>query len=238
MSDYNYSDFSAGQYDLTSFKGPAAGAKAPDFLLSTLDKSHVNLLDFLGEFLVLELGSISCPLFQGRREGMEELVGRFPMVSFTVLYIREAHPGSNIPAHKRIDDKVSCARKLKNEDDENRKILIDDIEGTAHNAYGGYPNAIFIINKNGCVVFRSDWNSVPATKTALKNLIKGQPAQAKSYFLPVKPTLALKILRRSGKGACIDFFSSLPQLIWKNLIRRNFLLLLSSEKNIPPNAKC
>lgn len=238
MGDYNYNGFSTNQYNFNSFKGPAAGTKAPNFLLSTLGDNPTNLLDFSGDFLVLELGSISCPLFQGRREGMSDLVDRVPTVSFTVLYIREAHPGSNIPSHERLDDKIACASKLKNEDGEKRKILIDDLEGTAHSAYGGYPNAVFIINKNGCVVFASDWNSVPATKMALGKLLKGHPAQSKSYFLPVKPTLALKTLRRSGKGAFSDFIMGLPQLIWKNLIRRNLLLLLNSEKTVAPDIKC
>ena len=148
----------------------------------------MNLLNFSGDFLVLELGSITCLLFQGRREGMSDLVAEFPNVSFPVLYIREAHTGSNIPSHKTINDKITCAKELRNEDGKKRKILIDDIKGMAHDSYGGYPNAIFIIDKNGCVVFKSDWNSVPATKRALNKLLSGKPAHTKSYFLPVKPT--------------------------------------------------
>ena len=119
---------------------------------------------------------------------MSDLVAEFPSVSFSVLYIREAHTGSNIPSHKTINDKITCAKELRNEDGKKRKILIDDIKGMAHDSYGGYPNAIFIIDKNGCVVFKSDWNSVPATKRALNKLLSGKPAHTKSYFLPVKPT--------------------------------------------------
>jgi hypothetical protein len=238
MKNYNYDEFSSNIYNLDSFYGPEIGTKAKDFSLSTLDDVKVNLLDFSGDFLVLELGSITCPLFQGRREGMSDLVALFPNISFSVLYIREAHPGSNIPAHKTSNDKINCAKALRNKDGEKRKILIDDINGTAHDSYGGYPNAIFIINKNGCVVFRSDWNSVPATKTALNKLLSGKPAHTKSYFLPVKPAVALKILKRSGKGAIKDFLMGLPKLIWKNGIRRNFLLLVKSEDTISPDTTC
>ena len=129
MKNYNYDAFSSVTYNLDSFPGPEVGSKAPDFSLSTLDNTKACLLDFSGNFLVLELGSITCPLFQGRREGMSDLVAKYPNISFSVLYIREAHPGSNIHSHKTINDKLTRARTLRNEDGEKRKILIDGIEG-------------------------------------------------------------------------------------------------------------
>jgi hypothetical protein len=238
MDNYNYQAFSSKKYNLDSFYGPEAGTKAQNFLLSTVDGEKSGLLDFSGEFLVLELGSITCPLFQGRREGMSNLLVTFPNISFSVLYVREAHPGSGIPPHKTIQDKTTCAQELRNEDGEKRNILIDDIEGTAHDYYGGYPNAVFIINKNGCVVFRSDWNSVSATQKALEKLLSGQPAHIKSYFLPPKPTVAIRTLRRSGKDALKDFLLSLPMLIWKNIIRRNVLLFMNAGKSVSPNSTC
>lgn len=165
-------------------------------------------------------------------------MARYANVSFGILYVREAHLGSIIPAHKNDADKTACAVRLKDNDQEKRQIFIDDIDGTAHSAYGSYPNAIFIINKNGCVVYRSDWNTVPSTKSALNKLAAGQPAHNKSYFLPVKPTTALKVLRKNGKGAAKDFFGGLPTLIWKNLLKRNFLLLFNAQHKISPDAEC
>lgn len=238
MKSYNYDEFTSKTYNLDDFSGPEIGTKAPDFLLSNLGNKKVHLLNFTGDFLVLELGSITCPLFQGRREGMSDLVDKFPNVSFSVLYVREAHPGSNFPSHKSLDEKINCAQQLKSTDEEKRNIVIDDIRGTAHDSYGGYPNAIFIINKNRCVVFRSDWNNVSATRIALNSLLSGKPVNTKSYFLPVNPALAIKTLRRSGKGAVKDFLMSLPTLIWKNAIRRNVLLLFKSNKLILPDTTC
>ena len=175
MENYNYDEFSSNAYNLDDFRGPEVGTKAEDFSLSDLNNENVQLLDFSGKFLVLELGSITCPLFQGRREGMSDLVDQFPSVSFSVLYFREAHPGGNFPSHKSLDEKIGCAQQLKSTDEERRNIIIDDINGTAHLSYGGYPNAIFIIDKNRYVAFRSDWNNVSATKTALINLLDGKP---------------------------------------------------------------
>ncbi|MFY8327514.1 deiodinase-like protein [Pseudoalteromonas sp. ZZD1] len=237
MKNYNYDEFTSKNYDLDNFYGPDIGEKAMDFALTNTDGQTVHLLDFSNEFLVLELGSITCPLFQGRREGMARLVSLFPTVNFSVLYVREAHPGSNIPSHKSAAEKISCAIALKN-DQEIRSILIDDIKGTAHDAYGGYPNAVFIINRNGCIVYRSDWNNVSAIKKALNRLLSGKPANSKSYFLPVKPTIALKTLKRSGQGAIKDFLLGLPTLIWKNVIKRNVLLFFNLTKTVSPDKRC
>lgn len=238
MKNYNYDEFSANEYNLDSSQGPKLGSKAPNFEVLNLGGEITHLLDFAGSFLVLETGSITCPLFQGRRKKMASLVLEFPNVSFSVLYVREAHPGEKIPSHKSIEEKGDWARILRDKDKEQRAILLDDISGTVHSAYGSYPNAVFIINKNGCVVFESDWNSPSATRSALIQLTNGQAASTKSYFLPVSPIVAIKTLYRGGTVAFFDFILSLPKLIWKNLIRRNFLVLMNREQSVRPDTSC
>lgn len=238
MSAYNYAEFSTNDYDLNSFRGPDVGQKAPDFDLQDVNGVPHRLLDFDGEFLVLELGSITCPLFQGRRKSMTRLKDQFPHIDFKILYVREAHPGKSIGAHKDYAEKQGMAQRLCAEDGEQRTILIDDIDGTAHRAFGGYPNAVFIINKNGCVVFNSDWNNPEATAKALKLLLKGKPARVKSYFKPVPPPVLASTMGRSGEGSLFDFLKGLPVLIWKNLIRRNFLLLINRRPTVKPDADC
>lgn len=224
MDNYNYTEFSAGDYDFDNFEGPDVGSKAPDFPLTTSDGKAVRLLDFEGELLVLETGSITCPLFQGRRVGMETL-SQDPRVSARVLYIREAHPGADIEGHTNFEDKQACASRLNGDDRETRTILVDDFEGTAHRAYGGMPNSVFVINRNGCVVFRSAWNNASATAQAVASLLAGQAVTAKSYFWPVPPTVVLRTLRRGGKGSLWDFLRGLPHLAYNNLIKRNLRLL-------------
>ena len=146
MWDYNYDEFSTGDYNLNQFHGPDVGTKAPDFALKTPLGDEASLLDFDGDFLVLELGSITCPLFQGRREPMSDLVKKYSNVSFAVLYVREAHPGSKIPQHQSFEDKQLQAKALQEQDGEERLILIDGLDGIAHKAYGSFPNSVYIIN--------------------------------------------------------------------------------------------
>lgn len=225
MTGYNYDQFSTGDYDFGTTAGPQVGEKAPDVEVAALDGETRRLLDVDGDFLVLEMGSITCPLFQGRRPRMERIEQDFRGVSSAVLYVREAHPGADIPSHRGMDDKIACARRLRDEDGESRTILVDDFGGDAHSAFGGMPNAVFIINRNGCVVFRSDWNNPMATRKAVAALVDGRPVKAKSYFKPVTPMMLMRILGRAGRGSTADFLRGLPALIWANLIKRNLRIL-------------
>ena len=238
MKPYNYDEFSTTDYDFDTVDGPDLGRKAPDFLLTTAAGETRNLLDFAGDFLVLEMGSITCPLFQSRRTIMERLEPDFNNVSTAVLYVREAHPGSKTPSHKSFEDKVACAHRLKNEDGETRTVFVDDVDGTAHQAYGGMPNAVFIINKSGCVVFRSEWNNPSATRSALNAMIEGRLVIAKSFFRPPLPTVVFRTFKGAGKGSAWDFFRGLPYLIWTNIVKRNLRLLFNKPVNTQGNTKC
>jgi hypothetical protein len=227
MSDYNYGTFSSREYDFESSEGPQVGQRAPDFELTLHDGRPARLLDFESACLVLELGSIPGPLFQSRRTGMAAIETAGLNVSSSVLYVREAHPGADIPSHETIEAKQGCARRLVEEDGEGRRVLVDGLAGEAHAAYGAMPNAVFIINRNGCVVFRAEWNNAAATRRALEALCAGRAVNAKSFFRPALPKTALHTLRRAGKGSAWDFLRSLPHLIWVNLIKRNFRLLIN-----------
>ena len=227
MSEYNYDSFSPNDYDFKSEAGPAIGEHAPNFQLISTDGLVVDLLAFEGDYLVLELGSVTCPLFHTRRQGMQTMQKSFADVSFAVLYVREAHPGLIIPAHKNIEDKQKCAARLTEEDGDTRKILVDGIEGRAHKAYGSLPNAVYIIDKDGIVRFKSLWNNPVSTQKALNALVAGIEVDIKSYFAPAKPSIVLQTAARAGKGSAIDFFKGLPMLIWNNLIKLNVRTFLS-----------
>lgn len=238
MSDYHYDKFTADAYDLDNFIGPKVGTRAPEATVTLMDGSNHHILDFDGDFLVLELGSITCPLFQSRRNRMSDFVRENPETNFAILYVREAHPGVLLNQHRNFDDKRQMAGKLQDEDGEQRPIYLDDINGTAHKAYGSFPNSVFIINKNGCVVYRADWNNPGATERALSRLKAGKSAGGQGLFLPAKPPVAISILKRAGKDALVDFLKSLPKLIWKNVIKRNLRMLFGRNPDILPDHIC
>ena len=225
MSDYNYGEFSTENYDFGSNEGPDVGELAPDFALTTVDGEARQLLDFDGDLLVLELGSITCPLFQSRRSGMEALAREFDDVDSAVLYVREAHPGAAVPSHQTVADKQACAARLVQEDGETRTVLVDDLEGTAHSAYGGMPNAVYVIDRDRRVRFRSPWNNAAATRKALLSLQAGDEPSVRSFFRPALPTVAHRTLANGGDGSGADFYRGLLTLIWNNVIKYNLRLL-------------
>jgi hypothetical protein len=238
MNSYNYPRFSPDQYDFTSTTGPLPGEKAPDRTLYDLRGEQVRLLDFDGQFMVMEFGSATCPLFQSRRAAMTSLTKLHPEVSFRIIYVREAHPGQKLPAHESLTLKRNAACTLRDEWNEGRDVLVDDLDGSVHWAYGALPNPVFILNRNGCVVFRSDWNDPRAVGVALSQLLDGKPAAVRSYFKPAHPVVALRTLRRGGRGSAADFFKGIPLLIWSNLIKRNLLSILRRHTAIAPTAGC
>lgn len=232
MASYNYDGFSTADYDFDAQIGPRAGDKAPDFTLTTPDGDQRRLLEFEGDFLVLEMGSITCPLFQSRRPIMERLDTAFPSVSTAVLYVREAHPGADVPSHKDFAQKSACAARLQVEDGEHRTIFVDAFDGRAHRAYGQMPNSVYIIDQTGCVRFHSKWNNPSATRRALQALTTGQPASIRSFFRPARPDVVFKTLGRAGRGSALDFFKGLPMLIWTNLIKRNLRILFGRDSEL------
>ena len=238
MTDYNYDGFSTDDYDFDTSHGVPLGGKAPDYELDTVSGPKRRLLDFEGDFLILEMGSITCPLFQSRRTIMEPLHVSYPNIASAVLYVREAHPGAEIGGHKSQSDKISCATRLQQNDGETRRIYVDDFDGTAHKAYGSMPNAVFIINRNGCVVFRADWNNPSATRKAIKQLIANKPVTARSFFRPAVPTVVFRTLGNAGRGSAWDFLKGLPYLIWVNIIKRNLRLLLNRPVPYSADTRC
>ena len=88
---------------------------------------------------------------------MEEMAARYARrsVRSVFLYTRGAHPGENYRHHSSMDDKRNNARAFRTEFDVKRQILLDDVEGTAHRAYGTLPNMSWIIGPRGTIHYKA-----------------------------------------------------------------------------------
>ncbi len=73
---------------------------------------------------------------------MEDMARRYAdrAVRSVFLYVREAHPGESYRHHPTMDDKRHHAQAFKEHSNIARPILLDDVAGTAHRAYGMLPN--------------------------------------------------------------------------------------------------
>lgn len=95
---------------------------------------------------------------------------RTPGVDWAFIYTREAHPGEHVGHHETFDDKLSNARLLRDEIGIRRTILVDDLAGTGHLAYGGLPNMTWVIGRGGQVLYKADWTSAVNVEAFVQRL--------------------------------------------------------------------
>ena len=153
-STYNYKHFNPKDYNFKNFKGPKVGEKYIDFKAKTLDGKTVKLSDFLDKTIVLDTGSITCPMYANTTAPMNLLKKQYPNIHFLLLYVREAHPGERTNPLTSIVEKTSNAKATGKLYDEKRAILVDTIDGVAHRLYGSMPNMTYVIGKDGIIKFR------------------------------------------------------------------------------------
>ena len=219
---YNYESFQKSELlklMTGKFRGPKPGERAPDFKARTLDGDKIKLSDFQGDKnVVLTFGSVSCPMTAGSIGGMNDLYDdyRDEDVEFLLIYAREAHPGEEVPAHESYDDKVRAAELLRDEEDVEMPILVDDVSGSIHRDYGKMPNSTYIIDKSGRVAFRALWTKPSVIREALDELLERQADRdvehavvhgGEDRSVPVKYGLlhSHRALRRAGPQAVEDF---------------------------------
>jgi hypothetical protein len=75
------------------------------------------------------------------------------------IYTREAHPGENVLHHENFERKLASATLLAEETGIGRDILVDDLDGTVHRAYGLMPNMTWVIGRGGRVAYKANWTS-------------------------------------------------------------------------------
>ncbi len=218
MVQYNYSHFKAGYYAHDRFSAPNIGDSAPDFTAYTLEGKKVKLSDYFGAPLVLEMGSITCPVFVGVMSSMKKLQEKFPQVKFLVLYVREAHPGEKRGAHHSNKVKQKRAKECKTLHNDPRTVLVDDVSGRAHKIYGLFPNSTYIIDGGGKIFWRAKWNHPKELQKNLQRLFaKKKATKESSSELPgaLSPGAFLK----GGWIALWDFVKGFPKLVWLKFIK-------------------
>lgn len=220
LCSYNYRRFRVDHHPMDEFPGPAPGEPALDFRAHTLDGREVRLSDFEGQILVLETGSFTCPHYVGNIDPMHDLAFEFPEALFLMLYVREAHPGGRVGPHQSFDDKLRNAHRLRDEEEENRMVLVDDLDGRAHQAYGAMPNMAYVINEEGRVVHRSEWANAASVRRVLEDLRHQKPLIAtEEHGFSIRKRKVLPTLYRAGLGSIVDFLVEFPKMALFHLRR-------------------
>ena len=108
---------------------------------------------------------------------------------FLFIYTREAHPEDfpEYPAHQSFRQKWAHAKALREQQQHTpRKIIVDDLEGSVHQLYGGRLNTCWIVDDYGRVSYKSEWASEPHLRKALEETLRikefGRPRGYKDFY--------------------------------------------------------
>jgi peroxiredoxin len=201
-----------------------AGAPAPEFEAATLDGKIVCLSDYRGKrHVVIMTGAVTSPMCAFEVPAFNQLQQDYDGrgVSFFLLYTRESHPAENYAAHKSFEQKLSYARELQRFEDVRVPIIVDHLDGRIHRAYGVWPNALFVVHKDGRLIFRSNMASDRELRQFLDDLLAAEKAAAEGhvthlqYSERVLPHVAdqathRRVYERAGSKAFEDYWAKRP----------------------------
>ncbi|MBX7247113.1 MAG: redoxin domain-containing protein [Candidatus Sumerlaeaceae bacterium] len=176
---------------------PQIGTLAPDFSLETLEGRPISLSSFRGKPLVVEFGSVTCPVYRGHIEEMAELKSRHKdKANFLLVYTLEAHPSGSaspysdhewIPRKNQTDgilrmqtsttvQRKELADELVRRHGEKMTIAIDTMDNKTWQAYGARANSAFVIDADGRIVAAQEWANPAGLATALAGPDAGRAA--------------------------------------------------------------
>ena len=227
--DYNSPGFvfASGVPDAVGETLPAkVGAMAPDFEAYSLDGQVLRLTELRRKgHVVLLTGAVTSPMCAFEIPAMNQLQDEFATegVSFYLLYSRESHPAENYPAHSSWEQKVSHARDLQQLEDVRIPVVVDSLDGTIHRSYGAWPAALFVIHRDGRLIYRSNMANAGELRQLLEDLVSAERLAAagdmvhQQYSERLIPHLADKethhrVYRRAGPKAFEDYWQQLPDL--------------------------
>ena len=93
-------------------------------------------------------------------------------MNFVDVVIRQAHPGGDVPAYENFEQKFRDGERYKREDNILYPVVVDDLEGTTHQVYGGLADPTYLIDADGRVAFYNLWTHAPTLHTAIEELMK------------------------------------------------------------------
>jgi hypothetical protein len=146
----------------------------------------MRLADFQGRRPVgLIFGSYTCPSFRAGYEHVAALARTHEAeVAFLVIYVREAHPaGTREPSENRragiaIEDPLDFSGRLRAACDSATRlvvrlpVLVDGIDDRVTSTYGGWPNRLCLISREGIVRYRGKMGEIDEFERAIRDELR------------------------------------------------------------------
>lgn len=238
-SDYNYDRFlpKVLMDDARLIRRPEGtrpGDKAPDFSLNDTQGSQWRLQDLQGKPVILVIGSGTCPVTQGSLPGLQSLSQDYEDCHWLMLYVREAHPGEHLSAHRSYQQKRDQAEYFRKAANVRWPVLVDELNGEVHRQFELLPNSVFLIDVDGRVAFVGEISHAPTLRKALKQLFeqggRGPVAEGedKSTHMLGPTAYGWEALKRGGHLSMRDVAVRMPPLAMNLWLGNKSKFLLSS----------
>lgn len=224
---YNLEEFAAGASLTNPGETMAAkvGVAAPEFEAAMLDGNLVRLSNFRGQrHVVMMTGAVTSPMCAFEVPALNRLQDEFAdkHFAFFLLYTRESHPAENYGAHTSFEQKLSYARDLQRLEDIRLPIIVDHLDGRIHRAYGLWPNALFVIHKDGRLIFRSNMANHAELRQFLEDINAAENAASDGRVLHLQYSERViaheadqvthrRVYERAGQKAFEDYWAKRPQ---------------------------
>jgi hypothetical protein len=160
--------------------GPDVGSPVPEVRMIELNGHAFIPSKYKGHVLVLEFGSMSCPVFRQHAQEMEALkTAEGPRAFFMIVYTREAFPAGDKDVQRNKDEGISVLQattldERKAEAQEAQRELritipmaVDSMDDAVCNAYGTFPNGAIVIGKDGTIAARQQWTNPDTLRVAI-----------------------------------------------------------------------
>jgi hypothetical protein len=107
-------------------------------------------------------------------------------LAFAFVYTNEAHPSDEWPHHASFDQKLRHAREMASRHGIRRRMLVDDLDGTVHRAYGTLPNMTLVLHR-GRILYRASWTDPAGLVPVLREIAREEALrQDKKVLVPYR----------------------------------------------------
>lgn len=198
---------------------PTTGDLLPHLDLNTLDGERITF-EGLDRPHLFVFGSNTCPMTASARDVLGELHRDFgDKIRFVLVQVREAHPGEHISQPSSIEEKTAHARRLRDTLDVDFTVAVDDLDGSFHSSLDPKPNAAYLVDDQGTILFRSMWSSdEQRLRAALTATIEGRAPDRRQSTRVLQPTLGAlghvgPVIDNAGPRARRDLLRSAPPML-------------------------
>jgi Spy/CpxP family protein refolding chaperone len=156
------------------------GSGVPDVKIIELNGRAFVPANYKGHVLVLEFGSMSCPVFRDHARDMEKLkTSEGPRAFFLCVYTREAFPAGDKNVQRNKDQNISIpqastldARKMQARQTQQAlgitiPMAVDSMDNGVSNAFGTFPNGAVVIGKDGQIAALEHWSNPDSLRRAI-----------------------------------------------------------------------